>query len=270
MPGTERLAAYYNAQYQVPADRHAARAPRAAQALQHLLGGQPPARLLEIGCSYGDVLALLAGQGWTVTGIELDDRAAAEARRRGLNVRTGTVDAAVAPGETFDVIYASHVVEHVADPTTFMARVAAALAPQGQLVLRTPNAGSLAARWLSSRWEWAAVPEHVHVYSARSVSQLLQRHGLVVTQLATQRGDAHPLVVELPLAVGRAWRRRGAGGGTAGGSTRAVGAVPPTHRAGFRAVASALGVVQRPLDALLGAAGLGEELVVVARRAANI
>jgi 2-polyprenyl-3-methyl-5-hydroxy-6-metoxy-1,4-benzoquinol methylase len=268
MPTAERLAAYYNAQYQVPRNRHRARAQRAATHVRDIVAPHAPRaeRVLEVGCSYGDVMMALRDHGWTTMGIELDDRAAAIGRSAGLDVRTGTVERALPPDERFDVVYAAHVVEHLPDPLGTVRRMADALTNDGCLVLRTPNAASLASRMLGSRWEWAAVPEHVHLFSPRSVALLLERAGLRVVHHTTRRGDAHPIAVELPLGLGRAMRRRGAGGG-APRHIHEQGRVPFTHRPVFRAVAAVASAVGLPLDAALQAGGLGEELEIVAVRA---
>lgn len=261
LPTPGELAAYYNAQYRVPRDRQRAAAARnAAWALTALRRHLPAGgHVLEVGCSYGDVLAQIAAAGFRATGLEMDDRAAAAARAAGLSVRTGAVPEDLPDGPV-DAVLMSHVLEHLPDGPRALAGIAERLAPGGVLLLRTPNAGALAARLLGAYWEWCAVPEHVQLYTAESLTQCLAGAGFRPVVRETSRGDAHPLAVEVALGLARTARRRRSGGGVA------AAAVPLTHRPAFRHTASAVGRLTAPLDRLVAAAGRGEELRVVAVR----
>src|SRR5690242_15214196 len=95
MPTEAELTSYYNSSYAVPQERYRARVDEEFPVLERLLrrAGAQPARMLEIGCSYGDMLARFAAAGWEVEGVELDARAAAYARNTlGLIVHHGTLD----------------------------------------------------------------------------------------------------------------------------------------------------------------------------------
>ena len=65
--------------------------------------------------------------------------AQAHARRSGLAIdyRPGSLPAIA--GERFDLVTSLEVIEHVVDPRSFVAGLAAALAPGGLMVLSTPN-----------------------------------------------------------------------------------------------------------------------------------
>lgn len=264
MPSDEELAAYYNAQYRVPRELQRQAAERGVAWLREALTHRTPepGLLLEIGCSYGDVLGAFAAEGWRTIGLEMDARAASIARAEGRHVLAGAVPAAL-PDVQADVVVASHVLEHLPAPREALEAVATRLVPDGLLVLRTPNVRSLAARTLGNSWEWSAVPEHVQLFSPSSLERLLVGLGLQIVSLSTARGDAHPLVVELALGTWRALRGRAAGGGQSGADHAYV---PPTHRPAFRRAAQAVGVVQRPLDVWLSAVRQGEELRVIARK----
>jgi 2-polyprenyl-6-hydroxyphenyl methylase/3-demethylubiquinone-9 3-methyltransferase len=45
----------------------------------------------------------------------------------------------VLAGESFDLVTSMEVIEHVADPAAFVARLAGLLAPDGIMILSTPN-----------------------------------------------------------------------------------------------------------------------------------
>ncbi len=98
---------------------------------------------LDIGCGAGLVCEPLARLGADVTGVDAAaenvSAAAAHAEAGGLDIRymageVGTLDIG-----KFDLVTCLEVVEHVADKRAFLADVAARIAPDGLLVLSTPN-----------------------------------------------------------------------------------------------------------------------------------
>ena len=98
--------------------------------------------MLDVGCGYGfglDIAQTLFG--WK--GIGLDPSVAAERGRSELklDIRPGTLDDAFEPSETFDVIFASEVIEHVPDPRQFLISVEQRLSDQGIFVMSTPDGG---------------------------------------------------------------------------------------------------------------------------------
>ncbi|HEX4386664.1 MAG TPA: class I SAM-dependent methyltransferase, partial [Myxococcales bacterium] len=99
------------------------------------------ARVLDVGCSYGQFAsALRRVRGCTVTGVELDPVAAEAARAHCDEVYQGDI-AEVAPrlAAGFDVVVAADVLEHLTNPEEIL-RVLAALLRQGGCVLASiPN-----------------------------------------------------------------------------------------------------------------------------------
>jgi SAM-dependent methyltransferase len=155
------------------------RAPLAA------LGAMPAGRALDVGCGRGDLGALLIRRGWQVTGVEPSEGAAATARARGLDARTGTLgDVELAPG-SFDVAIFQHSLEHVPDPVADLARVHAALRAGGELLVTVPNFGSWQRRRFGSRWFHLDVPRHRVHFNREALAQALARAGFDPLELAT-------------------------------------------------------------------------------------
>jgi len=99
-------------------------------------------RAADVGCGAGLLAEPLARLGAAVTGIDAapENIAAARAHALGQGLE---IDYRVGGAETldgrFDLVTSLEVVEHVADPATFIGGLAAAVADGGLLILSTPN-----------------------------------------------------------------------------------------------------------------------------------
>jgi 2-polyprenyl-6-hydroxyphenyl methylase / 3-demethylubiquinone-9 3-methyltransferase len=98
---------------------------------------------LDVGCGAGLLAEPLARLGARVTGVDASPEVIAVARqhgaRMGLQIDYRAGDVQDLEGQ-FDLITAMEVVEHVADPAAFVKALARRLAPDGLLVMSTPNA----------------------------------------------------------------------------------------------------------------------------------
>ncbi len=98
---------------------------------------------LDIGCGAGLVCEPLTRLGGAVTGVDAAaenvSAAAAHADMMGLDIRYLAGEVAGLDIGTFDLVTCVEVIEHVADKPAFLRDVAARLAPDGLLVMSTPN-----------------------------------------------------------------------------------------------------------------------------------
>ena len=141
-----------------------------------------PGKALDIGAGPGFFVEEAVQAGWDAEGLEAAEWAVTEyARRTGAaRIRHGTTDAlATYPPSTYDLVTAFDVIEHLADPFTFVTRCAKLLAPGGILVLTTPRFDSLAAKLLGSRWH-CMIPAHLHYFSRCSLQAALHGAGLTI------------------------------------------------------------------------------------------
>lgn len=98
---------------------------------------------LDVGCGAGLLCEPLARLGAEVTGIdaapENTQAAAAHAEGAGLDIRYVPGELARLGRGQFDLVTCMEVIEHVADKPGFLRQLADRLAPDGLLVLSTPN-----------------------------------------------------------------------------------------------------------------------------------
>lgn len=100
-------------------------------------------RALDVGCGAGLLCEPLARLGAQVTGIDAapENIAAAQvhASSQGLTIDYRAVGVEVLGQTGFDLVTSMEVIEHVTDPPRFLQGLADALAPDGLLILSTPN-----------------------------------------------------------------------------------------------------------------------------------
>jgi 2-polyprenyl-6-hydroxyphenyl methylase/3-demethylubiquinone-9 3-methyltransferase len=111
--------------------------------------------LCDVGCGGGLIAEPMARLGFRVTAIDADDEAIAVARDHaeagGLEIdyRTASAESLAERGERYDVVLALEIVEHVADPASFLAACGGLVKPDGAFIgatlNRTPHSYALAA-----------------------------------------------------------------------------------------------------------------------------
>jgi 2-polyprenyl-6-hydroxyphenyl methylase/3-demethylubiquinone-9 3-methyltransferase len=145
---------------------------------------------LDIGCGAGLVCEPLARLGAAVTGVDAAAEnvaaAAAHAEGVGLDIRYMAGEVARLDIGAFDLVTCLEVIEHVADKPAFLADVAARLAPDGLLVLSTPNRTAASRVLLVGAAEAVGyVPKGTHHWSdfvtPEELETLLADAGLTVT-----------------------------------------------------------------------------------------
>jgi 2-polyprenyl-3-methyl-5-hydroxy-6-metoxy-1,4-benzoquinol methylase len=163
---------------------------RRLRSVQALLGKPPrEVRLLDIGCSSGALLMSARALGFNAEGVELSADAADTARRAGLKVFTGSLDAARFPAATFDAAILMEVIEHLDDPRAMLAECRRILKPGGILLVTTPNAGSWTARIRGARWtgyNLTAMGGHVSFFNSRSIRMIAERTGFETARIETR------------------------------------------------------------------------------------
>jgi SAM-dependent methyltransferase len=137
-------------------------------------------RVLDLGCGQGDFTALIRQTGAEVLGVEVAQAAVDRARRRhpGLEFDLVEIDGPLPLGDgSFDVVWASEVIEHVADTARWLSEVRRVLAPGGRLLVTTPSHGRLRLAMGGIERYSEPLGDHLHLYSSRSLRELLEEFG---------------------------------------------------------------------------------------------
>jgi SAM-dependent methyltransferase len=149
-------------------------------------------RVLDLGCGTGTFTQIAADSGAGVAiGVEVAEAAIARARAQhpALEFRLAPIEGPLPLADaSFDLVWASEVIEHVADTAVWLSEVRRVLAPGGRLLLTTPAHGRL--RLLLHGVERYSDPQgdHLHLYTARSLRALLPEFDFVDVQVEAASG----------------------------------------------------------------------------------
>ncbi len=136
--------------------------------------GGPGRRVLDLGCRDG-ALTRAYTDGNEVVGVDADREALAEAAKLGIETHWADLDEPLPfEDESFDVVVAGELMEHLRDPARFASEARRVLRPSGTFVASVPNAFRLKnrLRFLMGR-KPENDPTHLHMFSPDEVRALL-------------------------------------------------------------------------------------------------
>ena len=169
----------------------------------HLLLGEvrPEDRALDVGCGTGDFTAAMARAGADAIGVDVAEAALRRARSRhpGVEFRLVPLDGPL-PFEdgSFELVWASEVIEHVADTARWLSEVRRVLAPGGRLLVTTPSHGRLRVAVGGVERFSEPLGDHLHLYTKRSLGSLLGEFGFGEVRVRAVEGP--PLLSRMLLA----------------------------------------------------------------------
>jgi len=151
------------------------------------------ARILDAGCGTGGNLQFLSQFG-AVTGVELDDDAAALARERGTwpVVKGSLPDGIPFAAQQFDLIVLLDVLEHIEDDGASLRALQGLLAPGGVLVLTVP----------AFQFLWSPHDEehhHKRRYGAAGLRGVIENTGLRLSYLSYFNTWLFPMIAAVRL-----------------------------------------------------------------------
>lgn len=154
--------------------------------VKQFVGGK---KVLDLGCvrhdideTYKDIWlhGIIRQQAKSVLGVDYLENEIEELKKRGFNVVCANVET-MELNDTFDVVVAGDIIEHLNNFGMFLERVKAHMKPDGIFLITTPNPVNFM-RFMSvlQRGDAGANPEHTCWFTERVLRQLLDRYGMFI------------------------------------------------------------------------------------------
>ncbi len=147
--------------------------------------------VLDLGCGAGEFTAEVARAGGQVIGAEVAQAAIDRARERHpeLDFRLIGFDGPLPFADNvFDVVWASEVIEHVADTARWLSEVRRVLKPRGRLLITTPSHGRLLLLWHGVEAYSDPLGDHLHLYTRRALESVLREFGFTAIEIRAVGG----------------------------------------------------------------------------------
>jgi len=131
-------------------------------------------RVLDVGCGTGAVLEQMAAKNFLVSGIDMSDTALEYCRKKGFEVDKGFADKMPYSDNTFDIVFALDVLEHLENPELAVREVKRVLKDGGLFVATVP----------AHQWLWSYHDDSLHHkkrYNKNDLTKLLSKELQVAT-----------------------------------------------------------------------------------------
>jgi SAM-dependent methyltransferase len=138
--------------------------------------------VLDVGCFDGGFLGLLPDS-IKKAGVEINPAAARRAAGRGVEIVAKDLNDLADFTEKFDLVSAFDVIEHVHDPSGFLAVLANVVTPGGYVILATGDLEAPTARLMGSRHLYSWYLEHISFVSPRWTRRAAPRLGFDIVSI---------------------------------------------------------------------------------------
>lgn len=140
--------------------------------------------LLDIGCGEGHFLSVAKKMGWHARGIEKAPYAIEICKRFNIDVRCPDLIEADFPGNSYDIVTMSEVLEHLTQPREYLCKVNDILRTGGVLRITTPNFNCIARFLLQDKWSLIHA-EHLFYFTPKTIAAIIKRCNFKLLELRT-------------------------------------------------------------------------------------
>jgi len=139
--------------------------------------GQTAGSLLDIGSGTGHFAAKMKKEGWSVKGIEINEKAKEfSISQFGIEALSPS-EILHLPDSEFDCITLWHSLEHISDLNKQITEIRRLLKPQGVCIVAVPNTNSYDAKHYKKHWAAYDVPRHLWHFNPDALSSLFESKG---------------------------------------------------------------------------------------------
>lgn len=142
--------------------------------------------LIDFGCGTGQFLETCKDAGWSVTGVEPSPDAR-KVIRRDLKVYPNILELT----EQANAITLWHVLEHIPDLNTTLAKLRSLLTNNGTIFIAVPNHESFDAHHYKQHWAAYDVPRHLWHFNKKNIRELLTKHNLKLVDIEPMKLDSY-------------------------------------------------------------------------------
>ena len=142
--------------------------------------GMESRAVLDVGCAYGEFLALF-GQG--SVGITLEPEEAAYGRERGLVIMNGNVEDELflrTLAHRFEIIFANNILEHLYAPHTFLVESRQLLKSGGDIVVGVSCVPRIRSLMRFRKFRGSLAGQHINFFTRDTLRLTVERAGWIV------------------------------------------------------------------------------------------
>ena len=153
-------------------------------------------RTLELGCGQGDFLrSVTSDDQFEARGLDYADAPVAYAQSFGLEAEIGDIQSKAFDDNSFDLVVALHVMEHVHDPIETFAEISRVLRPGGYAFVVCPCVSHFKAKLAGKDWKYLGPPGHLWYYSPATLSGFMKKAGFDIKMASCFYHRAHVRVL---------------------------------------------------------------------------
>ena len=138
-----------------------------------------PVFSLDVGCAAGYCLELMHNKGWIAKGLELDEDMCNSLQQSGYHIINSSIEE-FQTDDRYSVITLFDVIEHIPNIDAAFSKLNALLAPDGVIIMVTPDYNSFQRKWFGKHWFQYKPIEHIQYFDKQSLKIFAERNDLTV------------------------------------------------------------------------------------------
>lgn len=131
----------------------------------------------EYGCGFGGILDYFKSNGCVTYGCDLDRKAVEYGKSRGLDLHHGDIQTLESIEIKPDIVILSHLLEHIADPHSFLKRIRKIMKADSCLYIEVPGS-----KRPEKLWKRTIQPGHLMYFDLETLKKMVQKCGFSIVK----------------------------------------------------------------------------------------